>query len=124
MAKVNSKKGAKVVAPKKATKVKKLQKSSLIALAAATSAPADVSFTFNSGIGQATTSLFRNGILINMQSISSSGNINLSEVQTGDVISINGVCTGTVDIAINVSTTPGTPEHFITGLIMAVYLIN
>jgi hypothetical protein len=121
MANENSK--SKAIVTKKG-KAKKLLKSSLIALEGESSSPADVSFTFNGGIGQATASLFRKGLLINMQSISSSGSIHLAEVQTGDVISINGVCTGTANVSINVSTTPATPEHFSTGLILAAYLIN
>lgn len=124
MAKGNSKKGGKGAAPKKTAKPKKLLKSSLVALAALTSVPADIAFTFTGGIGQATASLFRNGVLINMQSISSSGNIHLAEVQGGDAVSVNGVCTGTADIAVSVSTTPPTPDHFTAGLIMAIYLIN
>lgn len=103
--------------------VRKL-KANLVAASAPTSAPARVGVTFFSGVGQITASLFRNGVLINMQSISSSGNINFSEVQSGDVISINGVCTGAADIAINRTTTPTTPEHFTAGIILSGYLIN
>ena len=84
----------------------------------------DVSFTFTSGIGQATAVLFRKGVLINMQSISKSGNVNFSEVQSGDVISVNGICTGKAVVAINTPTTPATPEQFNSGLIISGYLIN
>lgn len=88
------------------------------------SQPVDITFTFSSGIGQATAVLFRKGVLINMQSLSKSGNVNFSEVQSGDVISVNGVCSGNAVVAINMPTTPVTPEQFNAGLIIAGYLIN
>jgi hypothetical protein len=101
-----------------------LNSSSLVAEEAPHSQQVDVTFTFTAGIGQATAVLFRKGVLINMQSISSSGNINFSEVQSGDVISVNGVCTGKAVLAVNTPTTPATPEQFNSGLIIAGYLIN
>jgi hypothetical protein len=105
-------------------KPKKLTSSSLIALPTAASATANVNIVFKSGLGQITSSLFRNGVLINMQSISNSGDIHLSDVQSGDVVSINGVCTGTADITISVPTTPATPEHFTAGFLFGNYVIN
>jgi hypothetical protein len=101
-----------------------LTASSLVAEEAPHSQQVDVTFIFTSGIGQATAVLFRKGILINMQSISRSGNVNFSEVQSGDVISVNGVCAGKAAVAINTPTTPVTPEQFNAGLIIAGYLIN
>lgn len=97
---------------------------SLVAEEAPHSQAVDVTFTFTSGIGQATAVLFRKGVLINMQSISKSGNVNFSEVQSGDVISVNGLCTGKATVAINTPTTPATPEQFNSGLIISGYLIN
>jgi len=79
-------------------KAKPLIRSSLVARSSPLSTAADVDITFTSGLGQATASLFRQGILINMQSISMSDIIHFSEVQSGDVIVINGVCTGNVII--------------------------
>jgi hypothetical protein len=101
-----------------------LTANSLVAEAAPHSQTVDVTFTFTSGIGQATAVLFRKGVLINMQSISKSGNVNFSEVQSGDVISVNGVCAGKALVAINTPTTPVTPEQFNAGLIIAGYLVN
>lgn len=95
-----------------------------VAEAAPHAQPVDVTFTFTSGVGQATAVLFRKGVLINMQSISKSGNVNFSEVQSGDVITINGVCAGTSTVEINIPTTPGTSETFKAGLIIAAYLVN
>ena len=109
---------------KKKPAEKKLQKRSLIAVKSELSNDVNVNFSFTSGIGQATASLFRSGILINMQSISSSGMIHFADVQSSDGISINGVCTGNCRIAINTNTTPATPESFPAGIIMTGYLIN
>jgi len=101
-----------------------LTSNSLVAEQADHSKPAIITFTFTIGIGQATTSLFRRGVLINMQSISSSGDIKFSDVQTGDVISVNGVCTGKAVIEIDISTTPVTPSEFKAGLIIKAYLVE
>jgi hypothetical protein len=105
-------------------KPQELTTNSLVAEVTPHSQQIEVTFTFTSGIGQATSLLFRKGVLINMQSISSSGNIRFSEVQSGDSVSINGICTGKAVIAINTPTVPDTPEQFNAGLIMAGYLIK
>ena len=112
--------------PKKAAKPKTatITKSELVAAPATHSQPADVQCTFTGGIGQITATLFRKGVLINMQSISSTGTIHFAEVQTGDVISVNGVCTGSALLRISISTTPVTPEQFAKGIIFAAYLIH
>jgi hypothetical protein len=117
--------------PKPSTKTKTetmnpltLTTNSLVAEEASHSQQVDVTFTFTGGIGQATSLLFRKGVLINMQSLSSSGNIRFSEVQSGDAISINGVCTGKAVIAINTPTIPDSPEQFNAGIIMTGYLIK
>jgi hypothetical protein len=91
----------------------------------ANSVAGNVSVTFNSGIGQITASIFRNGLLINLQTISSDGNIFFSDIQSRDGIAVNGVCTGTggADITISVPTTP-TPQHFDTGFIHGLYIVN
>jgi len=101
-----------------------LTASSLVATEAPHSQQIDVSFTFTGGLGQATAVLFRRGVLINMQSVSNSGNINFSNVQTGDVVAVNGVCAGKAVVAINTDTVPGSPEEFTAGLIIASYLIK
>ena len=102
-------------------KTQPLVRSSLVARSSALSAAADVEITFTSGLGQATASLFRKGILINMQSISMSDIIHFSDVQSGDVIVINGVCTGNAIIKINVSTAPTTPTNFTAGPFNVIY---
>ncbi|THU37065.1 hypothetical protein FAM09_19115 [Niastella caeni] len=96
----------------------------LVAVGAPHSQQVGITFTFTAGLGQATSSLFRKGVLINMQSISSSGSVQFSEAQSGDVISVNGICTGNATIVIDTPTTPATPDQFNAGLIIAGYLIN
>jgi hypothetical protein len=117
--------------PKPSTKTKtetmnaqELTANSLVAEEAPHSQQVNVTFTFTGGIGQATSLLFRKGVLINMQSISSSGNIRFSEVQSGDAISINGMCTGKAVVTVSTPTVPDTPEQFAAGIIMTGYLIK
>jgi hypothetical protein len=101
-----------------------LTASSLVAESAPHSLQVTINFTFTGGIGQATSLLFRKGIMINMQSISSSGNIQFSEVQSGDSICVNGVCTGKAAITVDTPTVPVSPQQFNAGLIMTGYLIQ
>ena len=109
--------------PKKAAvkKTKHLERAALAALTTNLSAATDVTITFTSGLGQATASLFRKGLLINMQSISMSGVIHFSDVQPGDVVGINGVCTGSATININSITVPATPTNFGAGPFNVIY---
>jgi hypothetical protein len=101
-----------------------LAAAALVAESAPHSRQVGITFTFAAGIGQATSLLFRKGVLINMQSISSSGSIQFSEVQSGDSISVNGVCTGTAVIIIDTTTIPASPQQFTAGIIMTGYLIQ
>src|SRR5215469_3690098 len=89
-----------------------------------TSVAATVSITFTSGLGQATAALFRKGMLINMQSVSTSGAIVFSDTQSGDAIAINGVCTGAASIVVSVPTTPGTPQNFPAGPFHVALFVN
>lgn len=98
-----------------------LMKNALVALPNINSTQANVNITFFSGIGQATISLFRQGILINMQSTSVSATIQFSDVQSGDIIVVNGVCTGNATVAIDVPTTPQTPTSFGAGPFNMIY---
>lgn len=97
---------------------------SLVAESAPHSLQVSITFTFTGGIGQATSLLFRKGVLINMQSISSSGNIKFAEVQSGDSISVNGVCTGSALIIVDTPTVPTSPQQFSAGIIITGYLIQ
>jgi hypothetical protein len=112
---------AKSSKPRSTTKAKKISTKDLVARQARASVSANIDITFTSGIGQATASLFRNGVLINLQSVSSSATIFLSDVQRGDSISINGVCTGKASVAVSVPTSPATPESFGAGNINTGY---
>lgn len=101
-----------------------LTATSLVAASAPHSMQVSITFTFTGGIGQATSLLFRKGVLINMQSVSSSGTIQFSEVQSGDSISVNGVCTGSAQIVIDTPTVPASPQQFAAGIIITGYLIQ
>ena len=101
-----------------------LTAASLVAESAPHSLHVNITFTFTGGIGQATSLLFRKGVLINMQSISSSGTIQFAEVQSGDSISVNGVCTGSATIEIDTPTVPASPQKFNAGIIITGYLIQ
>jgi hypothetical protein len=101
-----------------------LTASALVAESAPHSQQVTITFTFTGGLGQVTSVLFRKGVLINMQSISSSGSIQFSEVQSGDSISINGICTGNAVIAVDTSTIPASPQQFNAGIIITGYLIQ
>jgi len=111
--------------PKKSTRqlAPKITSRSLVATVTSTSAAAEMEVTFISGIGQLTVSLFRNGVLINLQSVSSSSKIFLSDVQRGDMISTTGVCTGKAEVKINVPTTPASPQNFDAGPIFFAFVV-
>lgn len=106
---------------RRTTKAKKISTKDLVARLARASVSTNIDINFTSGIGQATASLFRNGVLINLQSVSNSATIFLSDVQRGDSISINGVCTGNATVAVSVPTSPKTPENFAAGNINTGY---
>lgn len=115
MAKKSEKAAAKSSGSKSA-RSKKLVKSALLAMASPVSTTASVGVVFTSGLGQATISLFRQGLLINMQTISVSGSVQFTDVEPGDAISINGVCTKSATVTITgVSTSPATPTVFSAG---------
>lgn len=86
----------------------------------------NIQVTFTSGIGTLGVKVFQNGTgnLIEHGSINSSGVITLFTPTSGDVIAIDGVCTGTADISIDVPTTPLTPVHFPAGTIHDGFVIN
>lgn len=117
------KKTAAKAGKKKSVTIPKIKKSFLVAVPKAVERSATVNVVFTSGIGQVTAVLFRNGVLINMQSISTDGNIQFSQVQSRDSISVNGVCAGNAVITISVPTNPGTPDTFSKEIIVAGYII-
>lgn len=118
-----SKKAAVKTAKSKSVASNNFTTASLVALAPGVAAPAGIQVIFTSGIGQLTAVLFRKGVLINMQSISTSGVIHFSEVQSRDSIAVNGVCAGNAVITVNVPTNPATPEKFSKEIIMSGYTI-
>ncbi|HEY0679671.1 MAG TPA: hypothetical protein VGD17_15405 [Chitinophagaceae bacterium] len=82
-----------------------------------------VNVTFIAGVGQLTASLFRNGVLINMQSISNSADIILSDVLPGDGLAVVGVSSGKTEIRISVPTSPKTLDTRPAGPIHRSYII-
>ena len=117
-----AKKGKSGLAENNPLKSKRFTKTSLVAIRSASSFAIEVGIDFTSGLGQATAVLFRNGVLINMQSISTSGSIHFSDVESRDTVAVNGVCAGDAKISINVPTNPSTPELF-TKIIIGGYTI-
>ncbi|MGG9963674.1 hypothetical protein [Ferruginibacter sp. SUN106] len=79
--------------------------------------PTTVTVTFTAGIGNLTATLFKHltGAIIGHDSVNTSGTIIFNNANTGDAISINGGCTGTVVINVDVSTDPATPVKFSAG---------
>lgn len=96
---------------------------SLVAVIPDTVIAAEIETKFTSGLGQITAILFRNGVLINMQSISSSGKIVFSDVQSRDSLAINGICTGKAEVSINIDTIPETPKEFNNEIIATGFII-
>ena len=101
----------------------KFTRSCLVAVPADDEKTADIQVEFTSGIGQVTAALFRNGVLINMQSISKSGAIHFSDVQSRDSVSVNGICSGNASVTLTVPSDPATPEFFSKQVIMTGYTI-
>ena len=73
---------------------------------------AEVKVTFKNGVGQLKIFLYRKGSLIASGEVNSSGRINFAEVQTDDIMVLNGTCAGDAKIEINVKTFPATPLGF------------
>jgi hypothetical protein len=118
-----AKKAAAKTAKSKSVAISNFSPASLVALAPGVESAAGIQVDFTSGIGQLTAMLFRKGVLINMQSISTSGLINFSEVQSRDSISVNGICAGNAVVTVSVPTNPATPEKFSKQIIMSGYTI-
>jgi hypothetical protein len=86
-------------------------------VAAAAVKATTIAVTFTGGLGNLTATLFKNltGAIIGHDSLSASGSIIFNNANTGDAISINGVCTGKAVINIDVATDPPTPVKFTAG---------
>ena len=87
-------------------------------------APANLSVTFNSGLGHMEARLFRGGPLVDQGSLDQSGDIPFASVQSGDMISINGICSGTTVVTIAVPTDPATPISFPQGNFHHLFMVN
>ncbi|MBO9567058.1 MAG: hypothetical protein J7621_30070 [Niastella sp.] len=117
----SAKKAAKKAAPAKTASIVPPKGMALVALQPKAVA-ATVNITFTSGVGKVTASLFRKGILINMQSITSSADIFFSDVKKGDGLALVGTSAGSARIEISVPTSPATPQ-VINGPIHRSYII-
>jgi len=64
-----------------------------------------------------TATLFQNltGAIIGHDSLTTTGTIVFNNASRGDVVSVNGVCTGKAKIEIDVATDPDTPVNFTAG---------
>jgi hypothetical protein len=86
-----------------------------------------VNVTFKGGRGHLDVKVLRGGANVPQAGSTSTDNtgiINLSDVQSGDTISIDGdsPANGT-DVSIDVKTGPPTPDHYYEGLISAGYIV-
>lgn len=72
---------------------------------------ANIEVTFKEGLGIFVAKLFRKGKLVEAQTTEVSKILTFPDAQQGDVISANGVATGSVDVVIDVATDPPTPDH-------------
>jgi hypothetical protein len=74
----------------------------------------NINVVFSSGIGHLNAKLYRTGVALVSGSVSVSGTIHFVDAQSGDVISIDGVCNGSAKLTIDVPTNPGTPKTYLT----------
>jgi len=69
-----------------------------------------VDVRFELGIGRLTVLLFRSGEQIGEQELDQSGVISFPDVRARDVITLNGLCTGTAKVFTNRTTIPASDE--------------
>jgi len=76
---------------------------------------ANISILFTEGKGQLNIQLNRDGEEIANGSLQTSGTIPLADVQSRDVITLDGVCTGSAELNIDVPTKAATPTTYPDG---------
>lgn len=69
---------------------------------------ATLNVVFKNGKGSLNAKVYRSGTVVDAGSTTKTGSLNL-QMQSGDVISIGGACTGNATITVDVATTPDTP---------------
>ncbi len=85
---------------------------------------ANINVLFTQGVGHLNAKLFRNGVALVSGSVSTSGTIHFVDVQKDDVISIDGVCTGSAKVSIDVPTSPATPVTYDHGNFFGNFIIS
>ncbi len=84
----------------------------------------EVNITFKGGAGNVTITVFSNGNQVSQVVVLISGTVPLTNVSSGDIISIDGISPANgSDISISVSTDPPTPSHYESGPIMDSYIV-
>lgn len=86
-------------------------------LAPGVSQMANVSMNFQQGEGSVTARLHRGGMTIDHGDNTNGGVITFTDVRKGDAISVDGTCTHSAIISIDVATNPGTPRSCPEGTI-------
>lgn len=85
---------------------------------------ANIDVVFTGGIGHLNAKLMRGKLVTATGSISLSGTIPFADVQSNDVISIDGVCTGSAKVTVDIPTDPATPITYPEGNIFDGYIVS
>lgn len=73
---------------------------------------ANMNVEFDMGIGHITATQYRDTAVIFKGSLNRGGTITFNDVESGDAISIDGVCSGTAKLEMDVRTNPATPRNY------------
>ena len=84
---------------------------------------ANIQIVFTKGLGQLKAELFRNGVNIACQKITISGTLPIPAAMPGDIISIDGICTGTASMTIDLQTSPVTPVTYEAGSFFGNFIV-
>jgi hypothetical protein len=76
---------------------------------------ANMDIEFDMGIGHLTATQYRDIAVIFKGSLNRTGTITFNDVEAGDVISIDGICSGTAKLDMDVNTRPSTPRNYTEG---------
>jgi hypothetical protein len=86
-----------------------------LAAAPLTTSAANIDVAFKLGLGHLTATLYRKMAVIARGNLTRSGRITFNDVESGDSIAIDGGCTGTAQLQIDVNTTPASPRNYPKG---------
>ncbi len=96
---------------------------SLLGFTSSTTGTADFKFEFFEGVATATVTLFRDGQIVDSQTVSDDGTLHFSDVRSRDTASVKGTCAGTGKITVSVDTRPASPTSLKAGKIIERYTI-